>query len=334
MKLDVHQHLIPPTYRQILIENGVSDVGGRAVPDWTPELAFAEMLDAGIDGAILSVSAPGTTVLTDPAEATRLARTFNDYGAELSRAHPDRIGYFATLPMPGLTAATAEAEYALDTLHADGVILLANARGHYLGQPGQEPLFDALNQRDAIVLIHPAELPGPTVPDLPPFAADFLLDTTRAAYLLVRHEIIRNYPRIRFILSHAGGFLPYAAHRMAIGIAGDTGRSPRDILTDFRSFYFDTALSASPASLLALLSFAQPDHILYGSDWPFAPAAAVTDTFPEIRYTATDFDSRDRGRRQVSAAGSARPNRLLDDEPVVDSANLTRSSRSCAHTQR
>ena len=211
MKLVVHQHLIPPTDRQILIENGVSDVGGRAVPDWTPELAFAEMLDAGIDGAILSVSAPGTTVLTDPEETTRLARTLNDYGAELSRAHPDRIGYFATLPMPGLTAATAEAEYALDTLHADGVILLANARGHYLGQPGQEPLFDALNQRDAIVLIHPAELPGPTVPDLPPFAADFLLDTTRAAYLLVRHEIIRNYPRIRFILSHAGGFLPYAA---------------------------------------------------------------------------------------------------------------------------
>ena len=59
-------------------------------------------------------------------------------------------------------------------------------------------------------------------------------------------------------------------------MAGDTGRSPRDILTDFRSFYFDTALSASPASLLALLALAHPDHVLYGSDWPFAPAAAVT----------------------------------------------------------
>jgi 6-methylsalicylate decarboxylase len=77
------------------------------------------------------------------------------------------------------------------------------------------------------------------------------------------------------VLAHAGGFVPWAAHRMAMGMAGEDGRSVRDTLTDLRGFYFDTALSASPSALPALLSFAQPDHILFGSDWPFAPAAAV-----------------------------------------------------------
>ncbi|MGV7942584.1 amidohydrolase family protein, partial [Mycobacterium kansasii] len=85
---------------------------------------------------------------------------------------------------PDIEAATAEARRALDDLHADGVVLLANARGTYLGEAGQEPLFRALDERSATVFIHPADLPAPAVTGIPPFAADFLLDTTRAAYLL------------------------------------------------------------------------------------------------------------------------------------------------------
>ena len=87
-----------------------------------------------------------------------------------------------------------------------------------------------LYARGAVAFIHPADLPGPVVDGVPPFAADFLLDTTRAAYLLVRNGIRRRYPNIRFILSHAGGFVPYAAHRMAVAIMGETGRSPADTL--------------------------------------------------------------------------------------------------------
>jgi predicted TIM-barrel fold metal-dependent hydrolase len=112
------------------------------------------------------------------------------------------------------------------------------------------------------------------VPGIAPFAVDFLLDTTRAAYLLVRNGIRTRYPNIRFILSHAGGFVPYAAHRMALAITLDTGRSPLDSLDDFAGFYFDTALSSSPAALPSLLAFARPGHVIYGSDWPFAPVAA------------------------------------------------------------
>jgi 6-methylsalicylate decarboxylase len=117
-------------------------------------------------------------------------------------------------------------------------------------------------------------LPGPIVDGVPPFATDFLLDTTRAAYLLVRNGICRKYSNIRFILSHAGGFVPYASHRMAVSIMGDTGRSLADSLDDFSRFYFDTALSSSAAALPSLLAFAEPGHVTFGSDWPFAPLAA------------------------------------------------------------
>lgn len=273
-RIDVHHHLIPPFYRDLLAKAGIAEAGGRALPDWSPEAALELMDLLGTATAIVSVSTPGTGFLTDPGEAADLARRLNDFSASLAAEHPGRFGYFATLPMPDAAVSAIEAERALDGLGADGVTLLANNQGTYLGASGQDALWQALDDRGAVVFVHPDELPAPAVENIPPFAADFLLDTTRAAYLLVRNGIVRRYPDIRFILSHAGGFVPYASHRMAVAIAGGTGRSPLDVLDDFRSFYFDTALSSSPAALPTLLAFARPGHVLFGSDWPFAPTAA------------------------------------------------------------
>ncbi|HXO12553.1 MAG TPA: amidohydrolase family protein, partial [Mycobacterium sp.] len=218
LRIDTHHHLIPPEYRKVLQKAGLSAGSGRELPEWSPDASLQAMADLDVGTAILSVSTPGTAFLPNPADAAALARDLNDYTAELASAHPDRFGFFATVPMPHIVESVAEVVRSLDELHADGVVLLANNAGTYLGENRQESLFAALDERSAVVLIHPAELPGPTVPGIPPFAADFLLDTTRSAYLLVCNGIRRNYPNIRFILSHAGGFVPYASHRMAVAI--------------------------------------------------------------------------------------------------------------------
>ncbi len=176
--------------------------------------------------------------------------------------------------MPQIDESVVETVRALDELNADGVVLPASNDGTYLGQAGQDDLWVALDERAAVVFIHPADLPCPTVPGVAPFAADFRLDTTRAAYLLVRNGVRPKYANMRFILGHAGGFVPYASHRMAVAIMSDTGRNPADSRDEFSSFYFDTALSSSAAALPTLLAFAKPGHITFGSDWPFAPVAA------------------------------------------------------------
>ncbi|WP_109524576.1 amidohydrolase family protein [Nocardia aurea] len=274
-RIDVHQHLIPPVYREALAAHGIAAAGGRELPEWDPTAARQMMAEAGIGSAILSISTPGTSFLADPAEAIGLARAANDYTAGVTMEDPDHFGFFATLPLPDTRAATNEAVRALDTLAADGVVLLGNSGGEYLGHENQDALFRALDERAAIAFVHPADLPGPVVPGVLPFAADFLLDTSRAAYLLVRNGVRQRYPNIRFILSHGGGFVPYAAHRMALAIFTQTGRSPIEVIEEFASFYFDTALSSSAAALPTLLGFADPGHVLYGSDWPFAPEPAV-----------------------------------------------------------
>ncbi|ORW32583.1 amidohydrolase [Mycobacterium paraense] len=274
LRIDTHHHAIPSFYRDLLRQKGIDGAGGRELPQWSPEGSLHAMGELSVATAILSVSTPGTAFLPGATDAAALARDINDHLAELARDQPDRFGFFATVPMPHLSTSVDEIARSLDELGADGVVLLANNAGTYLGQAGQDELFAVLDARSAVVFIHPADLPGPAVDGMAPFAADFLLDTTRAAYLLVRNGIRRRYPNIKFILSHAGGFVPYASHRMAVAIMGDTGRSPSDSLDDFASFYFDTALSSSAAALPSLLAFAKPGHVTFGSDWPFAPVAA------------------------------------------------------------
>ncbi|WP_108297521.1 amidohydrolase family protein [Mycobacteroides abscessus] len=314
LRIDTHHHIIPPDYRKALQRAGIDEAGGRELPQWSPEGSLQTMADLDIGTAIVSVSTPGTTFLPSAIDAAALARDLNDYTAAMVAEHPNRFGFFATIPMPHIEYAVAEVTRALDDLNADGVVLLANNAGTYLGEDGQDDLFRALDARSAVVFIHPADLPGPTVPGVAPFAADFLLDTTRAAYLLVRNGIRRKYPNIRFILSHAGGFVPYASHRMAVAIMGELGRSPADSLDDFASFYFDTALSSSAAALPTLLAFAKPGHITFGSDWPFAPVAAGRyfaaglESYPALNTSARNAIGRDNALALFPRLGSAPAN--------------------------
>lgn len=302
-KIDVHQHLLPPRYLEALAaagdlmagsgagaqavaggsaqwnpwaesggtaaRTGPRAVGGWLMPDWDPQSAIAMMDEKDIETGILSISAPGVH-FGDDAAARDLARELNDYQAELVREHPDRFGHFAVLPLPDFDGAVAEAVRALDELHADGVLLLSNAHGRYLGDPAYEPLWTELAARSAVVFVHPTAPPIQQLPGMPTALLDFPFDTTRTAVDLVAHGVFDRHPELRVILSHAGGFLPYAADRFSAAALFNPGTTPEDIQAGLRKFYFDTALSATPTSLPSLLAFAEPGHILYGSDFPYA----------------------------------------------------------------
>jgi len=101
--------------------------------------------------------------------------------------------------------------------------------------------------------------------------------------------------------------VPYASHRLAVAIAGEGGAKLNAVIEDFRSFYFDTALSASPAALPSLLAFARPNHVLFGSDWPFAQEAAVAYFTGQLdSYSEADAGLRiavDRGNAAVLFPG-------------------------------
>lgn len=301
-RIDVHQHLIPSTWLSALESRGGSV--GWPVPQWSSQKAV-DLMDAhGIATGIVSVTAPGVVLnpapVTGPDQAAReLARSVNDYSAALVADRPDRFGFFASLPLPDVDGALAEVGRAFDDLHADGVVLLSNVRDRYLGDPDYDALWAELDRREAVVFVHPAQPSLPILRGTPAPMADFVFDTTRTALNMVLRGIPRRYPMVKVILSHGGGFVPYTAHRFAALAPhqADTSPGTQEVLTDLRWFYFDTALSASPTSLPALLAFAQPGHVLYGSDWPFAPAdvGAYFDRFLDTEVPDATRAQIDRG---------------------------------------
>lgn len=271
-RIDVHQHLLPRVYVAALERHGL---GGWAPAAWSSAGALALMDSYEIATGVLSLSTPGTH-FGDDTEARNLSKAVNEEHAELVKDHPDRFGMFATVPLPDVDGALEAIRHAYDDLGTDGVVLLANSHGTYLGDPAFEPVMAELDRRAAVVFVHPSQLPGPPAEGIHPALVDFLLDTTRAAINLVLHAVPRRYPNLSIILSHAGGFVPYAAHRVA-NLAHLVGHDadPAALLEDLSGFYFDTALSGSPTALPSLLAFAQPGHVLFGSDWPYAPEATV-----------------------------------------------------------
>jgi predicted TIM-barrel fold metal-dependent hydrolase len=284
-RIDVHHHFVPPTYRVLLQAKGVRP-GGVDVPAWSPEASLKVMSRNGIATSILSLSTPGVWFGDDGA-ARRLARELNDHAAAVASEHPGKFGFFATLTLPDVGGAIAEAEHALDVLGADGIVMLTNSAGCYVYEPDFAPLLAYLHERRAVVFLHPGELPAEPAPGIPAFTADFLLDTVRAATGLVLSGALERYDGIRWILSHAGGFLPYISHRILLTMLRgehklaqakamvDRKREANRRLDLLRRFHFDIALSSSPTALPSLLALADPTRVLYGSDFPFAPAPAI-----------------------------------------------------------
>ncbi len=281
-RIDVHQHVLPPFWVEGLRERKLP----HRPPPWSPESAVAFMDANGIATGILSLTAPGLTGWAEH-EWRPVTRQVNEYVAGLAARRPDRFGNFAFLPLPDLDGALSEAAYALDTLGADGVTLLSNYGDRYLGDPWLEPLWAELDRRAAIVFVHPTRLAQPELTGIAAPIVDFPFATTRAAVEMVMNGVMDRYRKMRVILSHGGGFLPYAAYRFAtLAVSGPPG-SPKSetfetdtqrVLATFRRFYFDTALSSGPLALPSLQAFADPARILFGSDYPYAPGG-ISESF-------------------------------------------------------
>jgi 6-methylsalicylate decarboxylase len=300
-RIDVHQHLLTPPYLEELARVGVVESGGVPFPHWVPEDALLAMDRAEIQAALLSLSSPGLCFGNVPKER-EIARALNEFAAECVTRWPKRFGFFATLPLPDVEAALAEISTALDILHADGIVLLSNYAGIYLGDARLGPIFAELDRRAAVVFIHPNIFTGRAIPSgknagsplptLPSFVLEFAFDTTRAVANLVLSGTLKKYSHLRIILSHAGGTVPLVAQKIVAGalmsaFASQTAAgqvtparsqievsrqaAAEDVLSQLQSLYYDTALSANRNAFSSLRELVPPAHILLGTDYPFAP---------------------------------------------------------------
>jgi aminocarboxymuconate-semialdehyde decarboxylase len=288
MVIDVHNHFYPPEYLDALhdpesvVRVTFDDAGNPCVHypgDYNVavqghrDIAYrADVLAReGVDTQVITLTTPGTHV-EPPARAAKLAACVNDAFAAIVRARGPRFAALATLPLSDPAASVAELRRAVEGLGFPGAMLFSNVNGVALADDRFMPLYAEADRLGAVLHIHPTSPVGvEAMTDywLMPLVG-FLADTTLAAAKLVFAGVPERYPRIRWVLSHLGGAIPYLAERLDRGWRsfGDCRthieRPPSEYL---RAFYYDT-VNFDARALRFAADFAGTSQLLAGSDYP------------------------------------------------------------------
>ena len=286
--IDFHNHYYPPAYLDAL-RSGSSTVKVTIDAEGNPclhypgdynvavpghrDIDYRErvLIEHHVDTQVITLTTPGTHVET-PDASVRLARLVNDAFAEVIASKKGRFTALATLPLNDPRASVAEFERATRQLGLRGAMLFSNVNGVALADQRFWPLYEAANQQEAVLYIHPTNPVNVEAMQeywLMPLVG-FLFDTTLAAANLVFAGVPERYPKIRWVLCHLGGAIPYLVERLDRGFEAfedcraHIRRPPSHYL---KSFYYDT-VNFNPRALELAIAFAGVDHILAGSDYP------------------------------------------------------------------
>ncbi len=279
-QIDIHSHAITQGYRDYIKANGAELDEGFPIPGWDAEKHIAFMDKAGIRTSVLTMPAP-QPFFGDAEASAAVCRRYNEECAALKARYPGRFMFCAALPLPDVPHAIAEARYAIEVLGADGIKLATNSYGQYLGDPELDTLFAVLNEYNAVVILHPHR-PEPVnrqvMRQTPLAMQEYLSETTRAVANMISRNVLARYPRVKVVVPHCGAYLPLAVPRMkslvpvmqANRLVGEI-----DWQANLSRLYYDLAGAPTDDVLDALLTVTTPDHILYGSDYPYVAESVL-----------------------------------------------------------
>lgn len=288
--VDFHNHFYPPSYvERLTAPASVSRVRVTYDNEGNPcvhypgdynilvpghrdvELRQRVLDEHGIDTQVLTFTTPGVHVET-PELAIELARHINDEFAAIVRSRDKRFSALATLPLNDPEESARELDRAMTELQLPGAMVFSNVNRMALADEAFEPLWTKANELGAVIYIHPTDPAG--VESMLEYwlmpLVGFLFDTTLAASRLVFSGVVERYPRIRWVLTHMGGAIPFLSERLDRGWRAfadcrrHIDRPPSEYL---KTFYYDT-VNFNPGAMRLALDFAGPDRILAGSDYP------------------------------------------------------------------
>ena len=285
--IDVHAHLLPTVFVSALESEGRLMDEGFPLPKYDVENHLRWMDEAGVGTSVLTLAAPQPT-------SADVVRQSNEAAARIKREHPGRFLFCAALPLPDVSRAIEEVKYALDTLKADGIKLATNVNGQYLGTPELDTLFSVLNERQAVIILHPHR-PEPVnrqvMQQTPLAMQEYLSETTRAVANMISRNVLARYNNIKVVVPHCGAYLPLAVPRMkSLTQVMQANKMVGEIDWDanLAVLYYDLAGAHSPEVIRMLLTITTPDHLLYGSDYPYVAPHVLTKSLARMKQYLSD----------------------------------------------
>jgi aminocarboxymuconate-semialdehyde decarboxylase len=324
--IDIHFHVLPPLFVDVVRHHsfdGMVDVDDSQA---TPELVFrppagvvvepgppirpqlfdsrlilAEMDRRKLDAAAISPPPQLFAYWAPPEVGERIARAVNDGLAEMRRAWPDRFLPLASLPLQHGMRAARELERACVELGLRGAALCTHVNGVDLDVADLDPVFSAAQQLDVPLFLHPQNAGDPTrLQDYHLWnLVGFMMETATAAARLLMSGVFERYPRLKIVLAHGGGFLPYQlgrldhGHRVRPELSARLPKAP----TAYLGNIFCDSLTHNGQALRFLIDRVGADHVVLGSDHPFdmgcdTPVDAVRELgLPPVQQNAVLGDT-------------------------------------------
>lgn len=293
MKIDMHTHIIPKELPDWSSEFGYGNFihldhhrpgfarmmqGGKFFREiesncWDAQLRIEEYARFQTQVQIVCTIPVLFAYWSKPKDGLKVSQFLNDHIATLTQTFPKNYIGLGTLPMQDISLAMEELQRCKN-IGLKGIQIGSNINNINLSDDQFNPLWDALQDLDMCVLVHPWEMMGED--DMRKYWLPWLVgmpaETTRAICSLIFSGVFERFPRIRFNFAHAGGSFLTTIGRIEHGyhcrpdlVAIDNPKNPRDYIGHF---WVDSA-THDPQLLRYILELMPAEKISLGTDYPF-----------------------------------------------------------------
>jgi aminocarboxymuconate-semialdehyde decarboxylase len=284
--IDVHSHMLCREWLELFrahsgprfsikrLASGYEVIHFDGVPFMTPQPAMFDYPERfrAMDAAGVAMAVPNV-YWGDEEASSRAARAINDSFADAQQLYPERIRWMASLPFQYPRRAVEELARAVDR-GAVGVMVLGNIGERSLTDPLFAPVWQEIDRRALPVFLHPTVPCGCGVMDMVVYqlsaSVGFTFDSTLAVSRMIYDGFFDRYPKLKLIVAHGGGTLPFLAPRLDRCfevIAACRERISQPPSAYLKRIYADSVLYSSAALASSLSAFGE-DRVLFGSDYP------------------------------------------------------------------